>query len=175
MVVVKALGVRLGAGGVAELHMGEFLGSLNHVVLMTERVGENDVAAGVSQLSSLIVALLSFGNVGDQGILNAQLLAGSLGGVDEVQVIGGVLIMEHDEADLKVGSGLGGSIGLGLVAFGIVIVALSAAAGSQGEDHRETEEQSKKLLHFSKSSFILSDPGQKSGNRWNYHTKKSGK
>ena len=52
MVVVKALGVRLGAGGVAELHIGEFLGSLDHVVLMTEGVGEDDVAAGVSQLSS---------------------------------------------------------------------------------------------------------------------------
>ena len=59
--------------------------------------------------------------------------------------------MEHDEADLKIGSGLGGSIGLGLVSFGSII-ALSAAAGGKGEDHRETQEQRKKLLHFNKSS-----------------------
>ena len=137
---------------------------------MTERVGENDVAAGVSQLSSLIVALLSFGNVGDQGILNAQLLAGSLGGVDKVQVVGRVLVMQGDEANLEIGGRL---LGIGIRRGSIF--ALGTAAGSQGEDHRETEEQSKKLLHFSKSSFILSDPGQKSGNQWNYHTKKSGK
>ena len=152
MVVAQALGVSLGAGGVAELHVGELLGSLDHVVLVTEGVGEDDVAAVIGQLSSLVVALLALGNVGDDLVLHAQLFAGFLSGVDEVQVIGGVLIMEHDEADLKVGSGLGGSIGLGLVAFGIVIVALSAAAGGKGEDHRETQEQRKKLLHFNKSS-----------------------
>ena len=59
--------------------------------------------------------------------------------------------MEHDETDLEIGSGLGGSIGLGLVSFGSII-ALSAAAGGKGEDHRETQEQRKKLLHFNKSS-----------------------
>ena len=152
VVIAQALGVSLGAGGVAELHIGELLGSLDHVVLVTEGVGKDDVAAVIGQLSSLVVALLTLGNVGDDRVLHAQLFAGFLSGVDEVQVIGGVLIMEHDEADLKVGSGLGGSIGLGLVAFGIVIVALSAAAGGKGEDHRETQEQRKKLLHFNKSS-----------------------
>ena len=151
MVVAQALGVGAGAGGVAELHVGELLGSLDHIVLVTEGVGEDDVAAVIGQLSGLVIALLALGNVGDDLVLHAQLLAGFLSGVDEVQVIGGVLIMEHDEADLKVGSGLGGSIGLGLVSFGRII-ALSAAAGGKGEDHRETQEQCKKLLHFNKSS-----------------------
>ena len=52
VVVAQALGVSLGAGGVAELHVGELLGSLNHVVLVTEGVGEDDVAAVIGQLSS---------------------------------------------------------------------------------------------------------------------------
>ena len=49
MVVAQTLGVCLGAGGVAELHVGEFLGGLDHVVLVTKGVGKDDVAAGVSQ------------------------------------------------------------------------------------------------------------------------------
>ena len=64
VVVGQTLGVGLGAGGVAELHIGEFLGSLDHVVLMAEGVGEDDVAAGVSQLGSGVVAVLALGNVG---------------------------------------------------------------------------------------------------------------
>ena len=47
VVVGETLGVGLGAGGVAELHVGVLLGGLDHVVLMAEGVGEDDVAAFV--------------------------------------------------------------------------------------------------------------------------------
>ena len=162
VVVGKALGVRLGAGGVAELHVGEFLGGLDHVVLVTKGVGKDDVAAGVSQLSGLVVALLAFGNVGDQRVLNAQRLAGFLGGVDEVQVVGGVFIMQSDEADLEalgnfrvlsrglgrrvLSRGLGGRVlsrGLG----GRVVRRLRSA-GDQRKHHDERQQQSKNLFHF---------------------------
>ena len=59
----------LGAGGVAKLDLGEFLGGLDQVVLMAEGVGEDDVAAGVSQLGGGIVALLTFGDVGPEDVL----------------------------------------------------------------------------------------------------------
>ena len=148
VVVVQTLGVGLGAGGVAELHVGELLGSLDHVVLVAEGIGEDDVAAVVSQFGSGIIAFLPLGDVGLDDGLNAQLLAGSLGGVDEVQVVGGVLIMENDEANLEIGIVGGFSRGIGgIVGFGSIF-ALRAAAGSQSEDHGETEEQCKKLLHF---------------------------
>ena len=64
VVVGQALGVGLGAGGVAELHVREFLSSLDDVILVAEGIGEDDVAAGIGQLSSGIVALLALGDVG---------------------------------------------------------------------------------------------------------------
>ena len=97
MIVGKTLGVSLGAGGVAELYLGELLGGLDHVILMTEAVGEDDVAAGVGELSSGVVALLTLGNVGLDNIVffgNAQGCAGFLSGIDEVEVIGGVFIVK---------------------------------------------------------------------------------
>ena len=145
MVVGKTLGVRLGAGGVAELHVGEVLSGLNHVVLVTERVGEDDVAAGISQLSGLVIALLTLGNVGHDGVFDTELLAGLFRSVDEVEVVGGVFVVEHDEADLEIGDFVV------VLIVGVVIVLL-IAAGDKGEDHDETQEQCKELLHFSKSS-----------------------
>ena len=50
VVVGKTLGVGAGAGGVAELNLGEFLGSGDEVRLMAEGVGEDDVAAGVGEI-----------------------------------------------------------------------------------------------------------------------------
>ena len=70
---------------------------------MTERVGEDDVAAGVSQIRSGVVAFLTFGNVRLDDVFHAQSLGSFLRAVDEVQVVGGVFIMEHDEANLEVG------------------------------------------------------------------------
>ena len=145
MVVGKTLGVGLGAGGVAELDVGELLGGLDHVVLVTEGVSEDDVAAGVGQLSGLVVALLTLGNVGHDGVVDTELLAGLFRSVDEVEVVGRVFVVEHDEADLEVGS----IVVVLIVGVGIVLL---IAAGDEGEDHHETQEQCKELLHFSKSS-----------------------
>ena len=145
VVVAQTLGVRLGAGGVAELHVGEVLRGLDHVVFVTERVGEDDVAAGVGELSGLVVALLTFGNVGHDGVLDAERLAGLFRSVDEVEVVGGVFVVEHDEADLEIGD----FVVVLIVGVGIVLL---IAAGDKGENHHETQEQCKELLHFGKSS-----------------------
>ena len=135
MVVGQTLGVGLGAGGVAELNLGEFLGGLDHVVLMTEGVGEDDVAAGISQLGSSVVALLAFGDVRLENILNAQILAGFLGSVDEVQVIGGLLL-----GGRLSGRSLG-SRSLGGGGFGL------GSAGNQRENHQRGQKQGDKLFH----------------------------
>ena len=159
MIVVQTLGVGLGAGGVAELDFRELLGGLDHEVLMTEAVGEDDVAAVVRQLGGGVVALLALGDVGLEHIVrDAQSLAGSLGTVDEVQVIGGVFIVQEDETDLDITGGgagiLGGSVVSGLFGLGVV-----PSAGGQAQDHDQGKEQCKKLLH---SVFLL----QNSWNRW---------
>ena len=51
------------AGGVAELDIGEFLSCLYDEGLVAEAVGEDDVAAFFSKLSSCVVAFLIFGDV----------------------------------------------------------------------------------------------------------------
>ena len=61
MVVVKTLGVGPGTGGVAEDNIGEFLGGLDHEVLVAEGVGKDYVAALVSQLAGGLIALLGLG------------------------------------------------------------------------------------------------------------------
>ena len=53
--------------------------------------------------------------------------------------------MEHDEADLEIGD----FVVVLIVGVGIVLL---IAAGDEGEDHHETQEQCKELLHFGKSS-----------------------
>ena len=137
MVVGKTLGVCLGAGGVAELHVGEFLGGLNHIVLMTEGVCEDNVAAGISQVSSSLIAAVVFGNVLLHDELNAQLFASFLGSVQEVQVIGGVLVVQEDEANLHLG-------GVGLS---------SSADGEQAYHHYHSQNQGKNLFHVCLSPF----------------------
>ena len=137
VVVAELLGVRLGAGGVAELHVLELLGGLDHEVLVAEAVGEDDVAAGVHKLGSGVVALLALGDIGLDDVLiiaQAGVLAGGLGGVDEVLVIRGVLIVQADEADLH------GRLVL-LVILGLV------AAGAQCEHHDEREQHRNELFH----------------------------
>ena len=141
----------------AELDLGELLGSLDHVILMAEGIGEDDVAARIGQLAGGIVALLAFGNVGPEDVLvlgQAQSSHGFLGAVHEVQVVGGVFVVQEDEAQLHVrngslslggsslavcrGSGSGGSGSLGL-----------AAAGSQTQDQNQSQSQRKNLFHVS--------------------------
>ena len=136
VVVAELLGVRLGAGGVAELHVLELLGGLDHEVLVAEAVGEDDVAAGVHELGRGVVALLALGDVGLNDVLilaQAGVLAGSLRGVDEVLVVGGVLVMQADKADLD--------------ALGFVAVLSLAAAGAQCEHHDEREQHRNELFH----------------------------
>ena len=162
VVVAQALGVGLGAGGVAELDLGELLGSLDHIVLMAKGVGEDDVAARIRQFAGSVVALLTFGDVGAEDVLifaQAQVGHGFLDAVHEVQVVGGVFVVQEDEAQLHVcngsgnlslrgsslvicrGSSSGGSGSLGL-----------AAAGSQAQDHNKNQCQRKNLFHFLFSS-----------------------
>ena len=137
VVVAELLGVGLGAGGVAELHLREILGGLDHEVLVAEAVGEDDVAAGVHELGRGVVALLALGDVGLNDVLilaQAGVLAGSLRGVDEVLVVGGVLVMQADEADLDLALGFVAALGL-------------AAAGAQCEHHDEREQHRNELFH----------------------------
>ena len=116
---------------------------------MAEGVGEDDAAAGVHQLAGGVVAVVVLTDVGlDDVVGDAQGLAGLLGAVDEVEVVGGVLIMEHDEAHLHAGSGVAGTGSAG--AGGLVAV---VAAGGQAESHGQSQQQSKKLLHSDFSSF----------------------
>ena len=135
--VAELLGVRLGAGGVVELHVLELLGGLDHEVLMAEAVGEDSGAAGINELSRGVVAILVLGNVGLDDVLvlaQAGVLASGLGGVDEVLVVRGVLIVQADEADLH------GRLVL-LVILGLV------AAGAQCEHHDEREQHRYELFH----------------------------
>ena len=164
VVVGKVLGVRLRAGGVAELDIREFLCSLDHVVLMTEGVGEDDVAAGVSQIRSGVVAFLTFGNVRLDDVFHAQSLGSFLRAVDEVQVVGGVFIMEHDEANLEVGGSgrlsgrlLGGLFGLffrcsfGCSGLGLGFLSGSLGlgrAGCQSKNHNQCQKQGDDLFHL---------------------------
>ena len=156
VVVCKALGVSLGTGSVAELNLGEFLCSLDHEVLMAEGVSEDDIAAGICKLGSRVVALLAFGNVGaedDLIIAQAEVRAGFLGTVHEVEVIGGVLIMQENKTDLQIGSGSrvgSGCLGCSSVSrrgFGCS-GCCGLAAGAQCKYHAQSHEQSNDLLHL---------------------------
>ena len=130
---------------------------------MTEAVGEDDVAAGVGEFSSGVVALLTLGNVGLDNIVffgNAQGSAGFLSGIDEVEVIGGVFIVKHDETDLDSGglgtlSGslgtFGGSGSLGALG-GSGFFSSGLRAGRKGNCHDQNQHQSYKLLHVFSSS-----------------------
>ena len=105
MEIGKTQGVRLRAGGMAELHFGILASSLNHVVLMAEAVGEDQLAARVGQLSRRFVALVGLGDVGLKHHLvvgQAKLLLNCLGSVHEVLVVGGVFVVQENEADLEV-------------------------------------------------------------------------
>ena len=130
---------------------------------MAEAVGEDDVAAVVGELSSGVVALLALGDVGAQDVLvlgQAQGLAGGLGGVDEVEVIGGVLIVQEDETDLDLieRDAGDGAVALGGLAHGAVLGSLARrgvagsglglTAGGESEDHHKCKQKRKKLLHF---------------------------
>ena len=159
MVVLKTLGVGAGAGSVAELDLGEFLGGGDEVRLMAEGVCKHYVAACVGELLSCLLALLGLGYIGLENVLifaQAELLARGLGGVHEVEVIGGVLIMQENKTDLQIGSGScvgSGSLGCGSVSrggFGCSgCCGLTACA--QCKYHNERQEHCDDLFHSSNS------------------------
>ena len=127
---------------------------------MAEGVGEDDVAAGIGQLSSGIVALLALGDVGAEQVLilgQAQVSNGLAGSIHEVQVVGGVLVMQENEANLDVGSsgrgfalcgGSGLGSGIGGSSSGGGSGASVGAAGSQAQNHHKDQSQRKNLFHF---------------------------
>ena len=162
VVVVQALGVGARAGRVAELHLRELLRSLEHERLMAEAVGKDDVAALVHKLGRRIVALLALGDVDAQDVLilrQAQLGAGLIGSVDEVEVIGGVFVVQEDESYFDgIGFGVAVIRRVRVVVIrhrrrrvvGIRIVAGRRAgrACHEPEHEGQTKQQSKQFLHF---------------------------
>ena len=103
VIVVQSLGVCLRACCVTELHFREFLGSLDHVIFMTEAVGKDDGAAAVSKFCRSVVALLALGHVRFQNDLilgKTQSLGCFFCAVDEVEVVGGVLVMQENKSYL---------------------------------------------------------------------------
>ena len=137
------------AGGVAELHLRMLPGSLDHIVLVTEAVGKDDVAAFIDQVHGGLEAHLILINAGLEdvvGIGEAQIGNGLLGGVDEVQVVGGGLIVQGDEAHLH-------SSGLLVVVRDVGVVGLLLlTAGNQAQCHDQSDDQCKELFH---SFFLL--------------------
>ena len=131
--------------GHAELDIRISPGGLKHIVLMTVTVGKNNVTAALREVNSDIIALLALGNVGLEdvvGIGQTQVGDGFLGGVDEVLVIGGVLIVQGDEAHLD----LGGRIGV-FVAVVTRRGVLGLAAGHQAQRHDQCKQHCKELFH----------------------------
>ena len=150
MVVSKILCVSLGAGCVAELDVGEFLSCLDDEVLMAEAVGEDDVAAAVNEVCRCFVARAVLGDVGLLDDLCAGSLASCFSCVDEVEVIGRVLIVKEDETDRELACRLGyvccGGVG-GAVLIAVVLAAASCEAENKGECHKNCEDLCE-LLHF---------------------------
>ena len=150
VIVGNTSGVSHSTGGVAELNIGNFLSGLQHVGLMAEGVGEDDVAAGIDQVHSGLIALLTLGDVGLDDVVSlsqTQVGNGLLGAVEEVQVIGGVLIMQADETNLDSGSGT-------VISSAVISGRCVVTAGHQRQSHDQSQDQSKKLLHYLFSSLI---------------------
>ena len=122
----------------AELDLGIFLGGLLHKGLVAEGIGEDDLAALVlGQVNGGIVAGAVLADIGDDDDLiigEAEVLLHLAQGLDEVIIVGGVLIVQADETDLH------GRLVL-LVILGLV------AAGAQCEHHDEREQHRYELFH----------------------------
>ena len=141
MVVIELLGVSKSAGGVAELDILELLGCLDHELLMTEAVGENNVAAFVNELCRCLVAGLILGDIVLENVLalaEAEVLAGFLCRVHEVEVIGGVLVMQENKSDLDVGY---------ILVICVVLLVGIVAAGAQCKHHDQCQKHCSDLLH----------------------------
>ena len=125
--VVEIHKLSLIAGRMQELDFGIFLRGADHVILVAEAVGKNNITAVICEVASDFVAVFAFGNTGFDHEFSAHLCAGFLRGGDEVVVIGGVFIMQGDEADFD------------------RIIRRSESA--EGNDHYESKKQSSELFH----------------------------
>ena len=161
--VAQTFGVRLHAGAGNELHFREILGGGKSEGLVTEAVGDDEIAAGVNQLGGGIVASLRLGDVGlhhDLIVGKTELLGGSLRSVDEVEVVGGVFVMQEDESDLDLGKGLAGDGslfrgGIGSRGFGGCGRFCLSAAGAETDAESQREQESNELFHFCSSIFCF--------------------
>ena len=149
----------------AELNVGVLSCSLEHIGLMAEGVSEDHGAAAVNQVERSLVALVGLGNVGLENNLIVTKSESSLClscGINEVQVIGGVFVMQENEADLETVIGYRGSVGRCIGAYRRIVGrdrvtgvcrGLLASAGDKRQHHNGNQSKSKKLSHFS-SVFI---------------------
>ena len=133
MIVIELLGVRHGTGRVRELDLGVSLGSLDHVGLVTEGIREYKAAALVYQVKSGLFAGVGLVDVGLEDALNAEVLTSSLRSVDEVEVIGGVFIMQEDETRLEV------RLLLVRSSRGVVVSRLVAAASYERAAYKQSD------------------------------------
>ncbi len=164
--VAQTLGVGLNAGAGNKLHFGELLSGGKSEGLVAEAVGNNKIAAGIDQLGSGVVAGLGLGNVGlhhDLIVRETELGGSGFRSVDEVEVVGGVFIVQEDETYLDVlGSGgctglTGGGGSLFRGSFGGRRGFRLSAAGAQADAQRQSEQQSNELFHvfLSSSNFLV--------------------
>ena len=134
MIVIELLGVSHGTGCVRELNLGVRLGGLDHVGLVTEGISEYKTAALVNQVESSLFTSVGLVDVGLEDALYTEVCTSSLGSVDEVEVIGGVLIMQEDETRLEVRLLLVSSSRSVVFAVG----SLGAAAGSESAAYKQS-------------------------------------
>ena len=132
--VIEIYDLSLIAGSMQELHIGVFFCSADHVVLMAEAVGKNDVAAVIGEVAGNFVAVFAFGNAGLYNELSAHFCAGFRCGNDEVVIIGGIFVMQCDEADLD---GISGCI-----------------KSTERNDHNHNQEQRDDLFHVLRNPFL---------------------
>ena len=150
MIVGKTLGVSSCTGSMAELNIGVLLSSLDEVGLVTEAVCKDERAALIDKVLTSLVALLTLGNVGLHDNLRIGKTGSSLSTlncVDEVKVIGGVLVVQENEAYLELLTVVCLVVSNGSLA---VIVAGSIAArgrkSGNRDNHDNCESNRKNLL-----------------------------
>ena len=161
MEVAQTFGVGLHTGAGNKLYFREILGGSESEGLVTEAVGDDEIAAGVNQLGGGVIAGLGLGDVRlhhDLIVGKAELSGSGFRGVDEVEVVGGVFIVQEDESNLDV-FGIG-SGGLGLAGGGGGLfrgLFRRGAAGAQADAQRQREQESDKLFHvfFPPVSFLV--------------------
>ena len=105
MIILKTLCMCLCTRSVAELNLGELLGSLYHIRLMTERIGEDNLATFVYEVAGGFIAFVALGDASFENnlrILETELLLSIFYCIDEVEVVGGILIVEKDDTELEI-------------------------------------------------------------------------